>query len=146
MESGMDHVARTYLWTNLMIPCPRHIASPWQSEPRVWAPDVWVLAQSSNCLLMTQGSPLRHEWLTRWAHILTLVGLTGWTGSWRSMGALGRGASMGSGESQKSELACLSSRYLSSLLVQAQDSYSSSECSGLPRGEEVSERACMAQV
>lgn len=62
------------------------------------------------------------------------------------MGALGRGASMGSGESQKSELACLSSRYLSSLLVQAQDSYSSSECSGLPRGEEVSERACMAQV
>ena len=50
-ESGRDHVASTYLWTNLTIPCPRHIASPWQSETRVWAPDVWVLAQSSNCLL-----------------------------------------------------------------------------------------------
>ena len=88
----------------LMMPCPCHIASPWQSKPRVWAPDVWVLAQSSNCLLMTQGSPSRHEGLTRWAYILSLVGLTGWTGSWwRSRGALGRGAPLGSGESQKSE-------------------------------------------
>ena len=146
-ESGMDHVDSTYLWTNLMIPCPCHIASPWQSEPRVWAPDVWVLAQSSNCLLITQGSPSRHELLTRWAYILTLVGLTGWTGSWwRSRGALGRGAPVGSGESQKSEVACLNSRYLSSLLIQAQDLYSSSECPGLPRRGEVSEQACTAQV
>ena len=118
----------------LMMPCPCHIASPWQSKPRVWAPDVWVLAQSSNCLLMTQGSPSRHEGLTRWAYILTLVGLTGWTGSqWKSRRALGRGAPLGSGESQKSELACLRFRHLFCLLVQTQDLYSSGECPGLLR-------------
>ena len=127
-----------------MMTCPHYIASPWQSKPTVWAPDVWALAQSSNCLLMTQQSPSRREGLTCWAYNLTLVGLTGWTGSWwRSRGALGRRVPEGSEESQKSELACLRFRHLSPLLVQAQDLYSSSECPALPRGgEEVSERAC----
>ena len=107
--SGMNRVSSTYLWTKLMMPRPRHTASPWQSQPRgrgsrCLCPSAF---QQPGSLLVTQGCLPQHDWPSGerspghhpcpllgglCSHILTLVGLTGWTGSWGKSGKSRSGA------------------------------------------------------
>lgn len=101
--SGTNRVSGIYLWTKPMMPRPRHTASPWQSQPRgrgsrCLAPSSF---QQPGSLLVTQGCLPKHDGLSGerspghhpcpllgglCSHILTLVGLTGWTASWGKSG------------------------------------------------------------